>query len=148
MRQTQYGTGRLEGRTVLLIEDVPEILQTVAAMLRLGGCQPLLAATGRDALDLYDRQAESVAAVLLDLHLPGEDAAALFAALRARCPDLPILLTSGLPEAAAREQLGRSDVAGFLPKPCWMEQLLKTVEVALDWLPAPVELPAAEPFEG
>ena len=106
MRQTQYGTGRLQGRTVLLIEDEPEILQAVATMLTLAGCQSLRAASGRDALALCARHGERLAAVMLDLHLPGEDSVELFAALRARRPDLPIILTSGVSEAAAREHLG------------------------------------------
>jgi CheY-like chemotaxis protein len=120
----------------------------MAAMLSLAGCQPLLAATGRDALTLCDRQPGCLAAVILDLHLPGEDTAALFAALRTRRPDLPIILTSGVSEAAARQRLGRSDVAGFLPKPFWMEHLLKTVEGALEPLPAPVDPPAPPPEIG
>jgi CheY-like chemotaxis protein len=130
---------------VLLIEDEPEILQAVATLLTLAGCQPQRAATGGDALALCDRHAARLAAVLLDLHLPGEDCAKLFAALRARRPDLPIILTSGLSEGAARERLGRNDVAGFLAKPFSLAHLVKTLEGALDWPPAPVERPAALP---
>jgi CheY-like chemotaxis protein len=145
VRQAQYGTGRLQGQTLLLVDDERPILQAVAAMLSRVGCRTLLAATGRDALALCDRQPERLEAVILDLHLPGEDTAALFAAFRTRRPELPILLTSGLPEAAARERLGRGDVAGFLAKPFSLAQLVKTLEGALEPLPAPVDPPAPPP---
>ena len=106
MRHAHLGHGRLQGRTLLLVDDERPVLQSVAAMLHLAGCQTLLAATGGDALALCDCHAERLAAVMLDLHLPGEDSVELFAALRARRPDLPIILTSGVSEAAAREHLG------------------------------------------
>ncbi len=112
-------------------------------MLRLVGCEPLLALSGDDTLALCARQGAHLAAVILDLHLPGEDAAALFDALRARRPDLPIILTSGLPDGAARECLGRSDLTRFLPKPFRREELLKTLDGALEGRPAPAGLPAA-----
>ncbi len=137
MRRVHRVTGKLQGQTLLLVDDEESVLQGVAAMLSLTGCQTILAGTGREALILCDRQAEHLTAALLDLHLPGENPAELVAALHARRPDLPIFLTSGLPEGAAREHLGRSDVAGFLPKPFRMEQLLKTIEGVLGSLPAP-----------
>jgi CheY-like chemotaxis protein len=145
VRPTQYGTGKLQGLTLLLVDDERPVRQAVAAMLRLVGCEPLLAATGCEALALCDGEAERLAAVILDLHLPGEDTAALCAAFHRRRPALPIILTSGLPEGAARERLGRSDIAGFLPKPFWMEELLKTLEGVLEPLPGPVESRAPRP---
>ena len=145
MTSAHLRSRRLQGQTVLLVDDERPVLEALAAMLRLVGCQPLLAATGHEALALCGRQTERLAAVVLDLQLPGEDPAALVAALRAHRPDLPIVLTSGLSEAAARERLGRSDIAGFLAKPFRIEQLLQTVEGALEGLPARVDLPAPPP---
>jgi len=142
VRHVLHATGRLQGRTLLLIDDERPVLQGVAAMLRLAGCQAILAATGHEALALCDRHAEGLAAVILDLHLPGEDSSQLFDALRARTPDLPIILMSGVSEAAARERIGRTDIAGFVPKPFRMDHLLKTVEGALAWPPTPVDPPA------
>lgn len=110
-------------------------------MLGLAGCQTLLASTGCETLTLCEGQAECLTAVFLDLHLPEEDSAELLAALHARRPDLPIDLTRGLSEGAARGRLGRTDVAGFLPKPFRMEQLLKTIEGGLEPLPAPGDGP-------
>jgi CheY-like chemotaxis protein len=143
--RTLLGAGRLQGLTVLLVDDEPALRQGVAAMLDLAGCRTLLAATGREALALCDREAEELAAVLLDLQLPGEDTAALCATLRAHRPALPIILTSGLPEAAARAQLGCPAGVGFLPKPFRMEQLRQTIEGVLEPIPSPSNRPASPP---
>ncbi len=109
-------------------------------MLSQVGWQTLFAATAGGTLAHCDRQAALLAAVILDVHFSMEDVAALFATLRAHWPDLQNILMGGLPEAAPREHLGRGDFAGFLPKPFRMEQLLKTIEGAMDRLWGPVDL--------
>ncbi len=145
MRPAHLGTVRLQGQTVLLVDEEGPLLEAMAAMLRLAGCDTRLATTGHDALAICGRPFNRLAAVILELRLPGEDPAALVSALRAHRPELPIILMSGLSEAVARERLGHSDIAGFLAKPFQVEQLLKTVERALDGLPAPSDLPASPP---
>jgi CheY-like chemotaxis protein len=140
--QDPQGRGRFPERVLLLVDDRPDTLRAVAASLELAGYTTLQATTGAEALACCRRHAEHLAAILLDLHLLGEDSRELFAHLRAHRPDLPVILMSGQSEAAARESLGRTDIAGYLEKPFLTEQLLKTVDGALDRLPARWDRPA------
>ncbi|MBL4544770.1 MAG: response regulator [Oceanicaulis sp.] len=54
---------------VLVVDDQPVNLDVTAEMVRQGGCEPVIAASGREALDLL--QSERFDAVLMDLHMPG-----------------------------------------------------------------------------
>src|SRR3954453_1937028 len=55
---------------ILVVDDDADIRRLLTAMLRRSGYEPLGAATGADALDNLEREAE-VHVVLLDLNLPG-----------------------------------------------------------------------------
>jgi two-component system, sensor histidine kinase len=58
--------------TVLVVDDVPTMAQQYAYDLkRLGRFEPLVAAGGREALDVLER--EAVDCVILDLEMPGMD---------------------------------------------------------------------------
>lgn len=81
--------------------------------------------------------------VMLDLHIPGEDARSNLAAARAACPDTPILVFSGSDDAANLRLALEMDVAGFLPKsssPEVVEAALRLVLAGGRYLPDAVRL--------
>ncbi len=91
--------------------------------------------------------------LMLDLHIPGEDARANLAAARAACPDTPIMVFSGSDDAHNLRLALEMDVAGFLPKsssPEVVEAALRLVLAGGRYLPDAVRLlalgePAAVP---
>src|SRR3954471_23654673 len=59
------------GRLVLVVDDDPDILQTLALCLSTEGYRVLMAANGKEALDLLGNQ--KPACILLDLMMPVMD---------------------------------------------------------------------------
>src|SRR5438128_9647261 len=59
------------GRLVLVVDDDPDILQTLALCLSTEGYRVVMAANGQEALDLLTR--ERPACILLDLMMPVMD---------------------------------------------------------------------------
>lgn len=81
--------------------------------------------------------------VMLDLHIPGEDARSNLIAARAACPDTPILVFSGSDDACNLRLALEMDVAGFLPKsssPEVVEAALRLVLAGGRYLPDAVRL--------
>lgn len=81
--------------------------------------------------------------VMLDLHIPGEDARGNLIAARAACPDTPILVFSGSDDACNLRLALEMDVAGFLPKsssPEVVEAALRLVLAGGRYLPDAVRL--------
>ncbi len=83
------------------------------------------AANGREALDIV-RQGE-VDVMLMDLSMPDQSGVDALAAIRARSPDLPILILSGFPEEHYATTLLRQGASGYLNKECDPEEIVKAI---------------------
>jgi two-component system, cell cycle sensor histidine kinase and response regulator CckA len=113
-----------DGSVVLVVDDEVPILHAARTTLESAGYRVLTARDGRAAVDLYRRHAGSVAAVVLDVMMPGLDGAATLAELRGLDPDARVLLTSGLRLPAPLAATAREAGVPFLPKPYTADQLL------------------------
>src|SRR5207244_9368897 len=82
----------LERLRILAVEDEPEVLDVLRAMLSAAGHTVFTAASGREALELFDH--ETVDLVLTDLGMPGMTGLALAEQLKRRRA-IPILLLTG-----------------------------------------------------
>ena len=120
------GTG-----TVLLIDDDEDARELGAIALERAGYRPLTASDGIEGVEALRAHRSEVACVLLDLTMPRLDGADALRALRAVREDLPVILCSGYPEAAALERFDGLDVTGFLAKPYLPEELIAKIDAAL-----------------
>jgi DNA-binding NarL/FixJ family response regulator len=83
------------------------------------------ASTGRDALDIVRRGGVDV--ILLDISMPDQSGVDALAAIKARAPDLPVLILSGFPEAHYATTLLRQGASGYLNKDCDPEEIVKAI---------------------
>jgi DNA-binding NarL/FixJ family response regulator len=74
------------------------------------------AASGREAMELVRRGGLDV--VLLDIAMPDQSGVDALAAIKAREPELPVLILSGFPEAHYATALLRQGASGYLNKDC------------------------------
>jgi PAS domain S-box-containing protein len=118
-----------EGR-VLVVDDEPAVRRVAARMLRRLGYEPEEAEDGAVALARVRAQAGCYALVLLDLDMPGMDGRACLRALRGVEPELPVVISTGLPAAELAEVLAGEEV-GLLPKPYELLRLSETVAAAI-----------------
>ena len=115
---------------VLLVEDEEGAAEVLAAILELEGFDVALAANGKRAIELL----EEVQPVLIitDYMMPNMNGVEMAKAIRSM-PEyaaVPILMTSGVPEAAVREDA--SMLSAFLRKPFQIEALLDVVARLLE----------------
>ena len=116
------------GQTILLVEDDPAVLEVAWSGLEELGYQVLPATTGAEALETFEQYRGQIALVLADVVMPGIGGVELLRALRARDPDIKVLLLGGYP-------VGEEEIvevaAGWLQKPLTLEQLARVVSSAL-----------------
>jgi CheY-like chemotaxis protein/two-component sensor histidine kinase len=128
----------MNGETLLVVEDDPEVLEIVLAMLRGLGYSVLIARDGPGALDVL-RGPERVDLLFSDVVMPrGMNGAELARRARALRPELPVLLTSGYTAHALSEEHGIVDEFPLLPKPYRVAELGRALRGAL----APCQGPA------
>jgi len=83
------------------------------------------AGNGREALDLVRRG--DVDVVVMDLSMPDQSGVDALAAIKAREPDLAVLILSGFPEAHYATTLLRQGASGYLNKECDPEEIVKAI---------------------
>lgn len=121
-------------RTILVVDDDPDIRQLVAELLRLSGYRSVLAASGVEALDrLVNFPPPLPSLVLLDVQMPELDGWDTLRAIRARpvVADLPVVLCtvkSSPTDTALGWTLGCD---GYVVKPFAIGDLITEVEAVL-----------------
>ncbi len=84
------------------------------------------AANGREAIDLV-RTAADLNVLVMDLSMPGQSGGDALAMIRAKAPDVGILVYSGYPEEHYAMNLMRQGASGYLGKDCDPQELVKAI---------------------
>ncbi len=129
------------GARLLLVDDDADLLKLLAMRLGAAGYQVASAGSAEEALLLLDVQRPQL--VISDVQLPGLDGLALFDAIRARHPLVPVILLTAhgtIPDAVTATAKG---VYTYLTKPFDGKALLDTIAEALA-LSAPADASQAE----
>jgi two-component system, NarL family, invasion response regulator UvrY len=83
------------------------------------------AATGRQAVDIV-RKGE-VDVMVMDISMPDQSGVDALAAIKARAPDLPVLILSSFPEAHYATTLLRQGASGYLNKDCDPQEIVAAI---------------------
>jgi signal transduction histidine kinase len=118
------------GRAILVVDDEEAVRDVVRRFLEIAGHRVACAGGGQEAIDRLTR-GEGYDLVILDLMMPGEDGLATFRWLRQRCPHLPVLLCTGIPQGEPSQPGLASGAAGVIRKPFRMNELWYSVRQAL-----------------
>ena len=125
----------LDQRTVLVIDDSEAVRTAFDVLLSLHGARVLATATPAQGLAALER--ERVDLVIQDMNFrreatSGEEGIALFHELRARFPDLPIVLLTAWTHLETAVELVRAGAADYIAKPWDDARLLTSVRNLLD----------------
>ncbi len=129
---------------ILIVDDEPEVREMLNRYLTLHGYECLMAGSGaamREAM-----ADEAVSLVILDLNLAGEDGLELARELRAKDPEIGLIIVTARGEEADRVvglELGADDYIG---KPFSLRELVARIKTVLRRVaePAPGGVPAEE----
>ena len=140
-------TPPVEGATVLVVEDDPTLLSTLAYNLSREGYRVLTAADGENGLATARRELERLDLVVLDVMLPGMSGFQVLRQLRGES-DIPILMLSARGEEQDRIdglELGADD---YVVKPFALRELLARVRAGVRRRAVPAAQPPSVLFRG
>lgn len=115
------------GKTVLLIEDEPNIIEAISFLLERDGWTVRLHSEGVDAIEAVARTRPDV--VVLDVMLPGRSGFDILKELREQedTAKLPILMLTARGQTKDRDLANRYGVSAFMTKPFSNADMLQAV---------------------
>jgi CheY-like chemotaxis protein len=116
---------------VLLVDDEESVRSTGRRLLERIGFEVMVAADGREALELYAQHRQRIRLVLLDMTMPHLDGEACFRELRRIDSGVRVILTSGYNEQEVISRFVGKGLAGFIQKPYKVADLLPVVRKTL-----------------
>jgi PAS domain S-box-containing protein len=118
--------------TVLLVDDEDMIIDVGQDMLRAAGYEALLARSGKEAIEVYKKNKDKVALVILDMIMPDMGGGETYDRMKEINPDIKVLLSSGYSiDGQATEILDRG-CDGFIQKPFNVSRLSQRIRKILD----------------
>ncbi len=85
------------------------------------------ASNGREAIDLVRQH--DIDVLVMDLSMPGQSGLDAMSMLRAKAPDMGILILSGYPEEHYAVNLIRQGASGYLNKECKPSEIVEAIRV-------------------
>ncbi len=116
-------------RTILVVDDEPDLVANCERLLLRLGHVSLRAHTGTEALALIDREKPDL--VVSDLRLPGADGLAVTRHARRHVPPIPVILITAYDSPEARRAASESGAEVYLAKPFSNATFLDAVQRAL-----------------
>ena len=136
--QVADSTLRRGAETVLVAEDEDALREMVVQALRIQGYTVFEAASGRHALEVWEKATRPVDLLVTDMVMPGGIMGGELAErLSTQCPRLKVIYTSGYSPGLVGPGVSLMEGRNFLPKPYSLGKLAQFVRECLD---APAKL--------
>lgn len=110
-------------KKILVVDDDPQIRESLRKVLRAEGYEVALAADGQEGIGRFN--AERIDLLVLDLNLPGNSGWDIFGTLTSLNPFLPIIIITG--RQNQHELAAGAGVGTLMQKPLDVPRLLQTI---------------------
>ena len=118
--------------TLLLVDDEDYIITVSKEMLKRLGYSVMIARSGSEALEVYEKKKSEIDLVILDLIMPGMSGTETYQELRKLNPDVKVLISSGYSLDGDASNILEQGCCGFIQKPFPMERLSAKISDIMD----------------
>ena len=113
-------------KKILIVDDSQDLTHVIADFLSMYGYQVSTARDGYDALECMGSQAFGL--VVSDIHMPRMDGFTLMGEIKARFPEMPIILITGFSVSDAKKMAFERGADAFVAKPFKLKELKSVIE--------------------
>lgn len=103
--------------SVLLVDDEERILTVGREICKALGYSVITADSGKEALDVYQKEQSGINLVILDMIMPGMNGLETFIALKKMNPNIKVLLSTGYSIDEKAQEMLRLGCKGYILKP-------------------------------
>ncbi len=119
------------GPTLLIVDDDDMVRETIQRMLFQLGYQTIAASSGEEALEIYGSSQTPIAAVILDITMPGLSGIQPFHQLREIDSQVRVIVSTSDPQNPAVAEIEAQGVTYVIAKPFQSEELGRAIQQAL-----------------
>lgn len=123
-------TSKHAGKRILIADDEPLFLVTTGELLRKAGFECRCVSNADAALEHLAEEPFDL--ILSDLNMPGNLKLELLREGRAKWPEIPLIVVTGVPSLPTAIESVRLGIADYLLKPVKFDDLLVSIERLLD----------------
>lgn len=114
---------------ILIVDDEPKVLKLLETLLRVDGQDPVTANDGPAALKLLSEQSFDL--MISDIRMTPMDGMELFRNVHEKWPHLPVILLTAYGAIETAQSAMQNGVFDYLTKPFKVDELIRTVKLAL-----------------
>jgi CheY-like chemotaxis protein len=118
--------------TLLIVDDEDMIINICKRLLQEIGHKVLIAKSGKEALEIYEKNKDEIAMVILDMIMPDMGGGETYDKLKEIDPQVKVLLASGYSINGKASEILARGCNGFIQKPFTMENLSHKINEILD----------------
>lgn len=118
--------------TILIADDDADIRKYMRAALEMYGYTVIEAKDGIETVSTFLANKDKISLILLDVIMPGKSGNEAFQEIKAVCPHVKVLFSSGYPEETLTRKKILEDGFNLLKKPARLKDLLVSVRTILD----------------
>jgi len=119
----------IEGSKILLVDDNVDIIDALSDFLTLNGCNVLVAPTGKEAMELLDKN--EIEVVILDVRLPDTNGVSLLDSIKINNPTIAVVMVTGYYNPNYVVEAMKKGASDFLIKPFEFDKLMLVLIRAL-----------------
>ncbi|MGB6067960.1 MAG: response regulator [Desulfomonilaceae bacterium] len=129
---TKCASATKGGKTILLVDDDDYVRDVAERILRRAGYDLLCAANGKEALQIYKREQDNIALVILDLVMPQMGGKECLQELLKINPAVNVVISTGASADDELKEAVKKHTKGVVSKPYEIKELLQAVQAALE----------------
>ena len=118
--------------TVLFVDDEDMIIEVAEELFEQLGYKVLTARSGKEAIEIYEKNKKKIDIVLLDMIMPDMTGGDTYDKLKEISPDIKTLLASGYSINGQATEIMDRGCNGFIQKPFKMKELSRKLREILD----------------
>ncbi|URA11047.1 sigma-54-dependent transcriptional regulator [Thermospira aquatica] len=118
-------------RRILIVDDEPNIRETIGDILKDTGYEVVLAKDGEEACKVVGK--EDFDTIILDVMLPGKGGLEVLEYIHQEFPIIPVIIISGHGNIKMAVEAMRKGAYDFMEKPPSIERILATVRNAINY---------------
>jgi len=116
----------MKDKHVLLVDDEEEIVVFMRNFLKRFKIASTSVTSGEEALKVYDP--ETMGFIFLDLHMDGIDGFTVFQTLKARNPEIKVIIIAGSNDKESMEKAKEMGALDYITKPIDLSDFKKKID--------------------